>query len=114
QQQLERLEHLVTVLLEGTITSAETQELQELLSSSQSAQHRYVELMQDINSLRWWSDPASSLPPRVRDERVLPARRSRRSIANLVAGLAACIAILVGVVAWSQRDRGKVVQQGEK
>ncbi len=105
EKQRERLAHLVTALLEQTISATETQELQELLGESPGLQHYYVELMQDINSLRWWSNISCPIPHGVAADIASPARRLRswKGVAAIGATLAASIALVAISIAVATR-----------
>ena len=98
EQQRERLAHLVTAQLEGMITPPEAQELQGLLSDSPSLQHAYVELMQDISSLRWLSNTSSRLlmTKSVGEGGPTPHHRRRgwKGVAMILAGVAASIGMV--------------------
>jgi hypothetical protein len=113
EQERERVARLVTALLEETITPAEMRELQDILATSQSAQHHYVELMQDINSLHWWSGTTDPVTPVATVERSAVPRRaaglSRRRVLGIVGAAAACVAIVVGVSSFRKPDVEPVV-----
>lgn len=96
--QYDRLHELVTNQLEGELSAADQQELGAILRDNDAAQLLYVEMIEDVTSLRWWSTdihPEMQLETLValasRPQRTAPYRRWA-SIAIVAASLLVALA----------------------
>jgi len=113
--QYDRLYELVTSQLEGELSAADQQELGDILRDNVTAQLLYVEMIEDVTSLRWWStdiDPEVQLETLVAlASRPQTTIRSRRWAGIAVVAASLLVAFTAGWWQFFQRQAPPVADR---